>query len=285
MKICFVILHYLTYKDTDECIESILNNQDYENKEIIVVDNGSNNGSYELLEEKYSDNPSIHLIKSDINLGFAKGNNLGFSFAKKELNADFIILINNDTLVNQKDFCKQVITKYKQYNYSVLGPDIHTLDNVHQNPYFRDALSLKQCKRIIIKQYIHLFLTYLGLDELISKKINHDSIKKISGDVLDVPLHGACLIFSKNYINEFDGLDNRTFLYFEEDILRLYCKNKNLLMMYSGDLVIEHKEDIASQAMHPKKRAKKIFIYTQRLKSAKVYKEIWKELNINEKRK
>ena len=55
--------------------------------------------------------------------------------------------------------------------------------------------------------------------------------KKVTVDQLDVQLHGAFLIFSENYINTFNGLYNKTFLYMEEDILRLRCEYYNLLMI------------------------------------------------------
>jgi hypothetical protein len=81
-----------------------------------------------------------------------------------------------------------------------------------------------------------------------------------------------------DYIKKFDGLCPDTFLYFEEDILRLYSKSYNFLMMYTSDISIYHKEDVASIAMNPKPLQKKLFVYKNRLKSAKVYKKVYKSL-------
>lgn len=103
-KIIFVILHYLTYEDTIECVESITNNINYKNYEIIIVDNASKNGSYEAIEDKFRYSEKIYIIKSNKNLGFAKGNNIGYKFAKNNLNADFIITINNDTIITERLF-------------------------------------------------------------------------------------------------------------------------------------------------------------------------------------
>lgn len=278
MKFCFIILHYLTGSDTIECVDSIIKSQKNVDYDIVVIDNGSNNGSYELIRDKFKDNNKIHVIKSEQNIGFARGNNLGFVYAKEELKADFIIMINNDTVITQENFCEIVSSKYNENKYYVLGPDIVTADGCHQNPLFRSFLTLKGCNKTIINQYIHILFTHLRIDDLFLKKFNTDQRNKLQGDLLDTALHGACLIFSKDYIKKFDGLCPDTFLYFEEDILRLYSKSYNFLMMYTSDISIYHKEDVASIAMNPKPLQKKLFVYKNRLKSAKVYKKVYKSL-------
>ena len=134
-KFAFVVLHYITVQDTIECVESILNNIDYQNYIIIIVDNGSKNNSGELLKNKYSDNPKIKVIISKKNLGFAKGNNLGYNFAKYKMDSDFIALINNDTILEQKNFITKIVDKYTNVKFHILGPDIlSTKDGIHQNP-------------------------------------------------------------------------------------------------------------------------------------------------------
>ena len=126
MKFTFVILHYLTTEDTVECIDSIIKNIKYDNYNIIVVDNGSYNNSGEKLKRIYESNKSIKIILNKNNLGFAKGNNLGFNYAKYELNSDFVALINNDTIINQYDFITNIIKSYNKYNFDILGPDIRS---------------------------------------------------------------------------------------------------------------------------------------------------------------
>ena len=103
----FVILHYITTKDTIECINSIRDNVFVpcnDKKYIIVVDNGSPNSSFNELNTTFKENENILFIKSNENIGFARGNNLGFMYAKNNLKADFIIMANNDTIVSQKKF-------------------------------------------------------------------------------------------------------------------------------------------------------------------------------------
>ena len=72
----------------EECLET-LSKIDYKNLEIIVVDNGSVDGTQEFLKKQYK---SIRLIENNKNLGFAEANNIGIKAAK----GDAILLLNND---------------------------------------------------------------------------------------------------------------------------------------------------------------------------------------------
>ena len=140
-KVCIVLVNYKTVNDTIECIESILKS-DYKNYQIVIVENGSDDKSWEnlikwakgeLSNTIYPDNklfclthpvvtkPVMYfradvgesdtlrlgpldginpllLIKSNINLGFAGGNNVGMRYA---LNSgfDYVWLLNNDTVI------------------------------------------------------------------------------------------------------------------------------------------------------------------------------------------
>lgn len=77
-----------------ECIDSILRSA-YPDFEIILVDNGSLDNSVELVEKKFPAEPRLKIIKNDLNLHFAEGNNAGIRNAR----GDFIVLLNNDTEV------------------------------------------------------------------------------------------------------------------------------------------------------------------------------------------
>ena len=91
-KISIITINYNGIKDTCELIDSIPFN-DY--MEVIVVDNASKEDEASIISEKY---PQVKVIRSEKNLGFAGGNNLGI----KEAQGKYILLINNDT--NFKEF-------------------------------------------------------------------------------------------------------------------------------------------------------------------------------------
>ena len=80
--ICFVILNYKTWREAAACAESILKTQQGQDIRIVLVDNGSGNGSEESLREEFAGEKRVHVIASEKNLGFARGNNLGIRYAK-----------------------------------------------------------------------------------------------------------------------------------------------------------------------------------------------------------
>jgi len=76
MEFCFVILHYKTAEDTIECVNSI--NRLNDECSIVIVDNASNNGSIEKVENEFKTLSNVTIIKNRENVGFAAGNNVGY---------------------------------------------------------------------------------------------------------------------------------------------------------------------------------------------------------------
>ena len=89
-----VILNWNGWRDTIRCLDS-LQQLDYASSQIIVVDNGSTDDSCFQIESAH---PKIKLLRSDSNLGFGGGCNIGIRYALAH-GADFIWLLNNDTVV------------------------------------------------------------------------------------------------------------------------------------------------------------------------------------------
>ncbi|SFR67001.1 glycosyltransferase family 2 protein [Halogeometricum limi] len=91
-----IVLNWESYEDTAECLDS-LDALDYPNVRVVVVDNGSTDGSGERLAEEF---PEYEFIFNEENLGFAAGNNVGIRRAM-ERDADYVLLLNNDTVVTE----------------------------------------------------------------------------------------------------------------------------------------------------------------------------------------
>ena len=90
-RLSIITVNYNGVKDTCELIDSIPFNNDME---VIVVDNASKEDEASIISERY---PQVKVIRSDKNLGFAGGNNLGI----KEAKGKYIFLINNDTFFKE----------------------------------------------------------------------------------------------------------------------------------------------------------------------------------------
>src|SRR3984957_717231 len=94
MKIAIIVLNWNGKQDTLTCLASLAELY-YSPVEVIVVDNGSTDGSVETIRMQF---PHYTLLENGENLGFAEGNNVGIRFAL-EHSADMIMLLNNDTVV------------------------------------------------------------------------------------------------------------------------------------------------------------------------------------------
>lgn len=94
-KVTIIILNWNGKEDTIECLES-LKHITYPNYDVLLVENGSTDGSVEYFREMY---PEIEMIENRENLGFAEGNNVGIRYAFKEMNPKYIVTLNNDMVV------------------------------------------------------------------------------------------------------------------------------------------------------------------------------------------
>ena len=94
----FVVLHYCTLDMTKKCIAAIQEKMAQTDYEIVVVDNASGNGTGKELAECYKNTEHVTVLLSEENLGFAKGNNLGYVYARENLHCDFICVMRSISL-------------------------------------------------------------------------------------------------------------------------------------------------------------------------------------------
>lgn len=92
MKASVIVLSWNGVDYLESCLNAVLS-QDYADFEVIVVDNGSTDGSADLVAERF---PQVQLIRNERNLGFARGNNIGLRAAT----GDVLVLLNQDTVVH-----------------------------------------------------------------------------------------------------------------------------------------------------------------------------------------
>lgn len=115
-KISIIVLNWNNFKDTKECLES-LGKISYQNYEIIVVDNGSIDGSGKEIQKMF---PQYTYIYNDSNLGFTGGTNIGMKYAL-ERGTDYIFFINNDMIVDE-GFLEPLVEIMKNERAGLVGP-------------------------------------------------------------------------------------------------------------------------------------------------------------------
>lgn len=94
-KVAVILLNWNGKEDTLECLASV-KQLDYSNYEIVLVDNGSIDGSVDAFTKYY---PDVILLQTGENLGYAGGNNVGISYALDN-KAEYVLLLNNDTVID-----------------------------------------------------------------------------------------------------------------------------------------------------------------------------------------
>lgn len=286
-KICYLILHYKVMDETIHCVASIQRLAEGSDYEIVIVDNGSGNHSDEELKEKYKAEQRITVLLSEENLGFARGNNIGFRYAKQKLGCDFICMMNNDTELLQADFFDLIQKEYEVSKCAVMGPEIHLNDNKLQ-PIYKKPVTVERVEqdiRFMKRQLLYNRLRIRGLIQRFfillnrRKKQAPDSNKQKSekaGRLEDVVLHGCCLIFTPVYIRQFDGLNDATFMFREEEFLYLRLKEHHMLSVYNPALKIRHYEDAATNNVYTKKADKLKFQFENDIISSEL---LIKEIN------
>ncbi|HEX7976348.1 MAG TPA: glycosyltransferase family 2 protein, partial [Anaerolineales bacterium] len=122
-KVFFVILNWNQGAMTLDCLRS-LQSLTYPNYQVVLVDNGSTDGSPDLIRAQF---PDCILIESKENLGYSEGNNLGIRCAIDQ-GAAYLMLLNNDTLVDPEMLTRLVRAAEADPQIGIAGPTMFYAD-------------------------------------------------------------------------------------------------------------------------------------------------------------
>ena len=124
--VSIILLNWNGLEDTIECLSS-LKRLTYDNYRIIVVDNGSQGDDAQRLKEKYGD--VIDVIAKERNSGFAAGVNTGIEHANSKYAPEYILLLNNDTVVDPKFLGELVKLAESDVFIGIVGPKVYYYDS------------------------------------------------------------------------------------------------------------------------------------------------------------
>lgn len=122
-EISIIVLNYNSREDTLDCLRS-LQHLTYPRVHTILVDNGSSDGTAEAVRACY---PRVTVLETGANLGFTGGNNVGIRYALKQ-GADYIMLLNNDTIVAPDMIDLMIAAMEQNPALGVTGPTIYYYD-------------------------------------------------------------------------------------------------------------------------------------------------------------
>jgi len=120
--VAVIILNLNNYEDTAECLRS-LQDSEYDNISVVVVDNGSDDQSPTQLSDQFD----IELIQRETNGGFGGGNNTGIKWVL-ERKFDYVFLLNNDTVVGSKTIGHLVAALEQKEEYGIAAPKLYYYD-------------------------------------------------------------------------------------------------------------------------------------------------------------
>lgn len=213
-ELSIITVNYNGLNNTCALIDSITFNEDME---VIVVDNGSAENEASILQERH---PNIKVIRSDKNLGFAGGNNLGIKAAKGK----YLFLINNDTVF--KEFNPQVLIKRLESSPKIgmVCPKIRfTWDN---NPI--QFAGYTPLSPITIRNQA------IGFGEEDKGQYNTPHQTPYA--------HGAAMMLKREIIDKVGFMPECYFLYYEELDWSMMITRAGYEIWYDPACTIHHKE-------------------------------------------
>lgn len=218
-KLGIVILNYNGSTDTIECIKSI-KEVNHESK-IIVVDNYSQSDDYNNLLNNLSSD--IFVLRTEKNLGYAGGNNVGIQKAL-ELQCEYICVLNNDTIVSEDIFTPCIAKLDEDHDLAFVGPVI--LD--YKTGLVQSAGSSVNPTNGIVKNFNY------------NKKIQ-DLDEQIYCDYVS----GACIFCRKDIIEHEGLIPESYFLFFEETEWCFRAKRNGYKNLCLGNIAIYHKGSVS----------------------------------------
>lgn len=227
-----VIVNYNGKKDTLECLVSLMKLEtDGEKIEILVVDNGSVDGSVAAIKKEF---PKVEILENQENLGFAEGNNVGIREAL-EGGADYVMLLNNDTLV-EKDCLRELLKAgEKDKKIGVLCPKI----------YFSPGFEFHK-KRYKDKERGKVFWYAGGKIDWQNILGIHEGVDEVDYGQYDkqeqIEFATGCAMLVKREVFEKVGLlDRRFFLYLEDLDFSIRVKKAGFKLLFVPKAIVWHK--------------------------------------------
>lgn len=200
--------------------------------EVIIVDNGSKGNDADVLEEKYKD--YIRVIRNKKNLGFAEGNNMALRQVLKEGKSGYVLLLNNDTIVDPDFLTESLRVAESDPKIGIVGSRIYCYEK-------------KNKKNIIWStgERINWWIGKLSPNSLEDLDISNYSLE--SNDLIS----GCSMLIRKSVINKVGYLDKNFFCQWEDMDYCVRVRRADFIINYCPKSLVWHK---GSQSSLIKKR-------------------------------
>lgn len=212
-----IIVNYKNTEITADCVRSIRKSS-FRDFQVIIVDNESTPEGLAKLRETC---PDSIIIPEEENIGFAEGNNAGIRYALQS-GSQMILLLNNDTVVDENMLLNLVETAQRNPKIGVVGAKIFYHDSPNTLWFAGGSLNIHK-----------------GL-------ATHDGLKQTDRSEFCFEketdfVTGCCLLTKRDVIEKIGALESRFFLYYEDSDFCVRARKAGYLIIYQPKAFLFHK--------------------------------------------
>ncbi len=217
-----VVLTWNGKADTLECLQS-LRASSYPNARILVVDNASTDRTLEAVQ---AFSTSVEVIRNSTNRRFAGGNNVGIRRAL-EAGADFVLLLNNDTVVDKDLLSELVAAAQRDPGIGVVGPKIYYSSDPRRIWYAGGKI-----------QWWAGWISHVGIRQIDSGQYRHTAETDY--------VTGCCMLVRRDVIERIGLLDERYFMYGEDVDWCLRARHAGYRIVIEPRAMLWHKLSVSA---------------------------------------
>lgn len=226
-----LIVNFNGGKDTIDCIASLKKMQTAGHKlHVLVVDNASHDDSVAIIKKHH---PDVTLLENKENRGFTGGVDIGISYILRS-EAEYILLINNDTFVHE-NLLMELLKEAEKDNNGIVSPKI----------YF--AKGSEYHKKRYKKEELGKVIWYAGgIMDLTNVLGHHRGVDEVDGGQYDIVgsidfASGCCMLVKREVFDAIGIFDDRYFLYYEDSDFSERAKKAGFQILYVPKAVVWHK--------------------------------------------
>ncbi len=233
LHVSIIIVHYSGEADTIECLQSLKKiKHPHFSYSVVVVDNGSKD-TLQLPKKLLSSN--VLVLRSDTNLGFTDGNNLGIKNAIENFAPDYLLLLNNDTTVDPHFLNELVKAAEKEPEAGMVSPLIYFSPG---REFHKGSYTLDQIGNVIwyaggSVDWNNLDCFHRGVDEVDRGQFDAQEQSEFAT--------GCCVLIPRKVTESVGLLDARYFLYLEDVDWSMRIHNAGYKLIFCPSAHVWHK--------------------------------------------
>jgi GT2 family glycosyltransferase len=222
-RLAIIIVSYNSRKDLETALQSLTETGPSVAHEIVVVDNASTDSTPAYIRERW---PSVRLIASEANLGFAQANNLGIRNTSSEL----VLLVNPDTIVTGPAVDRLVSVLESRPDVAIVGPRIvdgRGRAELSFGAMISPIAELRQ--KILVRGNDRGVSLITGIVDRMTRRTHR--VDWVSG---------ACLLIRRQDLDQVGGFDPRFFMYAEDVDLCAAVRSHGRSVLFSAEPQVVH---------------------------------------------